>query len=104
VRFIDNTGTPIREQLYERLTLVEGKPFPSVVRHRDLTTGSETTLTYGEMRFGRRIPPSFFDLSVIDDRIKRGADPVPDPPELPDRARAGATDAAPPAGEAKPAP
>lgn len=104
VRFIDNTGTPIREQLYESVTLVEGKPFPSVVRHRDLTTGSETTVTYGDMHFGRRIPPSFFDLSVIDDRIKRGADPVPDPPELPDRAPAAAAEGAAPPGEAKPAP
>lgn len=81
VRFIDNTGTPIREQVYEGTTLVEGAPFPSVVRHRDLMSGSETTITYGDMRFGRRIPPSFFDLSVIDDRIKRGADPVPDLPD-----------------------
>lgn len=97
VRFIDNTGTPIREQLYENVTLVDGAPFPSVVRHRDLTTGSETTITYGDMRFGRRIPPSFFDLSVIDDRIKRGAEPVPDLPALLDRS----VDAP---GEAKPAP
>lgn len=98
VRFIDNTGTPIREQLYERLTLVDGAPFPSVVRHRDLTTGSETTMTYGDMHFGRRIPPSFFDLSSIDDRIKRGIDPVPDPPELLNRPEPAAP------GEAKPTP
>lgn len=101
VRFIDNTGTPIREQSYDRLTLVDGKPFPSVVHHRDLTTGAETTLTYGEMRFGRRIPPSFFDLSVIDDRIKRGSDPVPDLPDLLDRMPHVRPDAAP--GETKPA-
>lgn len=98
VRFVDNTGTPIREQHYERITLVDGAPFPSVVRHRDLTTGSETTITYGDMRFGRRIPPSFFDLSAIDDRIRRGIDPVPDPPELLNRPEAAVP------AEAKPAP
>lgn len=102
VRFIDNTGTPIREQSYDRLTLVDGKPFPSVVQHRDLTTRSETTITYGEMRFGSRIPPSFFDLSVIDDRIKRGSDPVPDLPELLERTPHERPDAAAP-GDAKPA-
>ncbi|RIL03966.1 MAG: hypothetical protein DCC71_14515 [Proteobacteria bacterium] len=86
VRFIDTTGTPIREQRYEQVTLVDGLPFPTVVRLRDLVAGGETTVTYGDVRFGRRIPPSFFDLSVIDDRIRRGVDPVPDPPDLPDLA------------------
>jgi hypothetical protein len=81
VRFIDNTGVPIREQHYEQVTLVEGRSFPTVVRHKDLTSGSETTITYGDVHFGRRIPPSYFDLSVIDDRIRRGVDPVPEPPE-----------------------
>jgi hypothetical protein len=98
VRFIDNTGTPIREQFYERSTLVDGAPFPSVVRHRDLMTGSETTITYGDVRFGMRIPPSFFDLSVIDDRIRRGIDPVPDPPDLlnrPETASPGESESAP---------
>src|SRR4030095_5283465 len=82
VRFIDNTGTPIREQQYEQLTLVDGRPFPTVVRLRDFTGGGTTTVTFGEMRFGRRVPPSFFDLSVMDDRMRRGADPLPEPPDL----------------------
>lgn len=84
VRFIDHTGAPIREQRYEQITMVDGLPFPTVVRARDLVSNGETTITYGDVRFGRRIPPSFFDLSVIDDRIRRGVDPVPDPPDLPD--------------------
>lgn len=82
VRYFDSTGAPIREERYEKVTLVDGLPFPSVVRSRDLSLGGETTVTFGEVRFGRRIPPSFFDLSVMDDRIRRGVDPVPDPPEL----------------------
>jgi hypothetical protein len=81
VRFIDNTGAPIREQRYENVTLVDGRPFPSVVRLRDLMAGGETTVTFGEVRFGRRIPPSFFDRSVMDERIRRGIDPVPEPPD-----------------------
>lgn len=83
VRFIDNTGVPIREQHYEQITLVDGRPFPTVVRLRDFTGGGETTITFGEVRFGRRIPPSYFDLSVMNDRLRRGADPLPEPPDLP---------------------
>jgi hypothetical protein len=84
VRFIDNAGAPIREQHYEQTTLVDGLPFPSTVRIRDLMGGGDTTVTFGDVHFGRRIPPSFFDLSVIDDRLRRGVDPVPDPPDRPD--------------------
>lgn len=82
VRFIDNAGVPIREQHYERITIVDGRAFPTVVRLRDLTKSSETTITFGDVRFGRRIPPSYFDLSVMDDRMRRGADPLPEPPDL----------------------
>jgi hypothetical protein len=90
VRFVDNTGVPIREQHYEQLTLVDGRPFPTVVRLRDFTGGGTTTITFGEMRFGRRVPPSFFDLSVMDDRLRRGADPLPEPPDLLEPAAAAA--------------
>jgi len=82
VLFVDNTGTPIREQHYEQLTLVDGRPFPTVVRIRNLAEGGQTTVTWGDVRFGRRVPPSFFDRSVMDDRMRRGADPLPEPPEL----------------------
>jgi len=83
VRFIDNTGAPIREQRYEQPTLVDGRPFPTVVRLRDFQDGGQTTVTFGEMHFGRRVPPSFFDLSVMDDRMRHGSDPLPEPPDLP---------------------
>lgn len=82
VRFIDNTGVPVREQFYEKVTLVDGRAFPTVVRLRDLANNSDTTITYGDVRFGRRIPPSYFDLSAMSDRMRRGADPVPEPPDL----------------------
>lgn len=84
VRFIDNTGVPIREQHYEKITLADGRAFPSVVRLRDLSTRAVTTISFGDVRFGRRIPASFFDLSVIEDRLRRGADPLPEPPDLRD--------------------
>jgi hypothetical protein len=84
VRFIDNAGAPIREQHYEQVTLVDGAPFPSVVRLRDLAAGGQTTVTFGDVRFGRRIPPSYFDRSVMDDRLRRGVDAVPEPPDRPD--------------------
>lgn len=90
VRFIDNTGVPIREQHYEKITIVDGRAFPAVVRLRDLTKSAETTITFGDVRFGRRIPPSYFDLSVIDDRMRRGADPLPEPPDLRNEAAAEA--------------
>jgi len=84
VRFIDNTGVPIREQRYEKITLVDGRAFPTVVRLRDIASSSETTVTFGDVHFGRRIPPSYFDLSVMNDRLRRGVDPVPEPPDLRD--------------------
>ena len=87
VRFIDNTGVPIREQHYEKITTVDGHAFPSVVRLRDIATHGETTITYSDVRFDRRIPPSYFDLSVINDRMRRGADPLPEPPDLRDEPR-----------------
>jgi hypothetical protein len=90
VRFIDNTGVPIREQNYEKITVVDGLVFPTVVRLRDLATQSETTITYSDVRFDRRIPPSYFDLSVINDRMRRGADPLPEPPDLRDEANGAA--------------
>jgi hypothetical protein len=90
VRFIDNTGVPIREQHYEKITIVDGRAFPTVVRLRDLMKNSETTITFGDVHFGRRIPPSYFDLSVIDDRMRRGADPLPEPPDLRNEAEAKA--------------
>lgn len=82
VRFVDHTGVPIREQFYEQSTLVDGRPFPAVVRVRDLATRGQTTITFGDVRFGRRVPPSYFDLSVMDDRLRRGVDPLPEPPDL----------------------
>ncbi|MCX5739978.1 MAG: outer membrane lipoprotein-sorting protein [Proteobacteria bacterium] len=84
VRFVDNTGVLIREQHYEKITLVDGRAFPTVVRLRDIAGNSETTITFGDMRFGRRIPPSYFDLSAMSDRLRRGVDPVPEPPDLRD--------------------
>lgn len=54
------------------------------MRLRDLSTRSVTTISFSDVRFGRRIPPSFFDLSAIEDRLRRGADPLPEPPDLRD--------------------
>lgn len=95
VRFIDNTGVPIREMHFEQPTLVDGRPYPTVMRLRDLAAGGQTTITFGDMRFGRRVPPSFFDLSVMDDRLRRGADPLPEPPDLRDDPPPAAAPAAP---------
>jgi hypothetical protein len=77
IRFIDVTGTPIREQLFESVETVGGRPFPKVVRLRELQTGAESVLTWEAVEFDRKIPPSFLDLSVIHDRITKGVDPVP---------------------------
>lgn len=77
LRFIDNTGTPIREQHFESVEIVDGRPFPKRVRIHDLVTGERSTLTFETVRFGQEIPPSFVDLAVIHDRITRGADPLP---------------------------
>lgn len=77
VRFIDVTGAPIREQHFESVELVEGRPFPKVVRIRDLMSGAESMLTWERLEFGRRIPPSLLDLSALQDRIRKGVDPVP---------------------------
>jgi hypothetical protein len=77
VRFIDNTGVPIREQSFESVEMVDGRPFPKLVRIHDLVTGERSTLTFEQVRFDQEIPISFVDLSVIGDRITRGADPVP---------------------------
>jgi hypothetical protein len=77
VRFIDVTGAPIREQSFESVELVDGRPFPKVVRLRDLMVGGESVLTWERLEFARKIPPSFLDLSVLHDKITRGVDPVP---------------------------
>lgn len=77
IRFIDVTGAPIREQLFESVEDVGGRPFPKVVRLRELQTGAESVLTWERVEFDRKIPSSFLDLSVIHDRITKGADPVP---------------------------
>jgi hypothetical protein len=77
VRFIDVTGTPIREQVFDSVEVVSGRPFPKRVRIRELTTGAESTLTWERLEFERKIPPSFLDLSVLHDRITKGVDPVP---------------------------
>ena len=77
IRFIDNTGTPIREQYFESVETVDGRPFPKRVRLRDLVTGEESTLDWQDVRFEADIPPSYFDLSTIHDRITKGVDPVP---------------------------
>jgi Outer membrane lipoprotein-sorting protein len=82
VRFVDNAGAMIREQHYEKITLADGRAFPTVVRLRDHATRSVTTISFGDVHFGRRIPASFFDLSAIEDRLRRGADPLPEPPDL----------------------
>jgi len=77
VRFYDTTGTPIREQRYESVTVIDGKPFPTVVRLKDLVSGAESVLTWKTVRFGASIPENTFDLSAIDDRIRKGVEPVP---------------------------
>ncbi len=77
VRFIDVTGAPIREQNFESVALVGGRPFPKVVRIRDLMSGAESVLTWERIEFGRQIPPSLLDLSALQDRIRKGVDPVP---------------------------
>lgn len=81
VRFYDNAGAKIREQSYESILEIEGRPFPSVVRVHDLMTGGESVLTWKSVRFGGAIPANLFDRSAIDDRIRKGVDPVPLPPE-----------------------
>jgi hypothetical protein len=77
IRFIDNTGAPIREQHFEAVETVDGRPFPKRVRLRDLVTREESTIVYGDVQFDAEIPSSFFDLSTLHDRITRGVDPVP---------------------------
>lgn len=88
IRFIDVTGAPIREQVFESVEDVGGRPFPKVIRLRELETGGESVLTWEHVEFGRSIPPSFLDLSVIHDRLTKGVDPVPldalPEPRLPD--------------------
>ncbi len=101
VRFIDNTGVAVREQSYENVTLVDGRAFPTVVRLRDIAKSSETTITFGDVRFDRRIPPSYFDLSAIEDRMRRGADPLPEPPDLRGEALPNAKPPAPVSAEAR---
>ena len=80
VRFYDNAGAKIREQSYESIIDVDGRPFPSVVRLHDLMVGGESVLTWKSVRFGAPIPANLFDRSAIDDRIRKGVDPVPSPP------------------------
>jgi hypothetical protein len=77
IRFIDVTGALIREQLFESVELVGGRPHPKVVRVRELQTGNESVITWDRLEFDRKIPPSFLDLSVLHDRITKGVDPVP---------------------------
>jgi hypothetical protein len=77
VRFFDNTGAPIREQRFEAVETIDGRPFPKVVRLRDLVTGAESVLTYERIEFRKGIPPSFVDRSVLHDRITKGVDPLP---------------------------
>lgn len=77
IRFVDVTGAPIREQLFESLEVVDGRPFPKVIRLRELQTHQESVLTWERVEFGRKIPPSFLDLSALHDRITKGVDPVP---------------------------
>lgn len=77
VRFIDVTGAPIREQTFESVELVGGRPFPKVVRMRDLVSGAESVVTWERVEFGREIPASMLDLSVLQNRIRKGVDPVP---------------------------
>lgn len=77
IRFIDVTGAPIREQAFESVEDVGGRPFPKVVRLRELQTGGQSVLTWERVEFDRKIPPSFLDLSVLHDRITKGVDPVP---------------------------
>lgn len=77
IRFVDVTGAPIREQRFESVETVDGRPFPKVVRLRELQTGGESVLTWERVEFERKIPPSFLDLSVLHERLTRGVDPVP---------------------------
>jgi hypothetical protein len=77
IRFVDVTGAPIREQHFESVELVDGRPFPKRVRIRDLMSGAESVLRWERVEFGRRIPPSLLDLSALQDRIRKRVDPVP---------------------------
>lgn len=77
IRFIDVTGAPVREQVFESVETVGDRPYPKVIRLRELQTGAESVLTWERLEFDRKIPPSFLDLSVIHDRITKGVDPVP---------------------------
>jgi len=77
VRFIDVTGAAIREQHFESVELVDGRPFPKQVRIRELPNGAESVLRWERIEFGRTIPPSLLDRSALQDRIRKGVDPVP---------------------------
>jgi hypothetical protein len=63
--------------LWMATLMVDGKPFPKVVRIRDLMSGAESVVTWERVEFGRRIPPSLLDLSALANRIRKGVDPVP---------------------------
>jgi hypothetical protein len=77
VRFYDNTGAPIREEVFEAVEPVDGHPFPKRVRLRDLMGGGESVVQWDHLDFATPIPPDFFDLGVLNDRIVKGVDPIP---------------------------
>ena len=80
IRFYDVTGAPIREMRYAKVEEVDGRPFPKRIEIQDLSTGAASVLEWEEVYFRKRIPLSFFELDEIDNRIRKGVDPVPVPP------------------------
>lgn len=82
VVFYDRADFPFREQHYESVKDVAGRPFPTVLRARDVLTGARSVLTFEEVHFDLPVADSLFDLDWLETRLRRGMDPLtlPEPP------------------------
>lgn len=81
VEYYDRAGQLFRRDTYEGVREIEGRPMATRIVAENPMTGSRSVLTLGHVDLDARIPPDVFQPTAVEERLRRGESPVPEPLE-----------------------
>lgn len=84
VSFYDGAGELFREEHFEEVREIDGRPFPTKITVRDLQTGAYSVLSFESLRFDVDIPPQRFSESALRKHLRRAGETgeaLPDSPK-----------------------
>ena len=78
VYFYDRAGRLFREETFDDVRRIDGRPYPGRITALDRLTGSRSVLVFESIHFDVAIPPERFAESAVRRRLRSGSELIPD--------------------------